>query len=483
MSDLADGLPATARSVIQVANVAFLLYFLLINTSYLVLIALAVGQFASHRRSARFAGSEETYASPLTSPVSVLVPAYNEEAVIVEAVRAMTALRYPQFEIVVVDDGSTDGTFERLREAFQLVPVPRVIPDDVPVRGAVISVHVPRHAAAPIVVARKQNGGRADSLNLGLNLARYPLVCMVDADSLLDPDALLVVSAPFAQDPLRVVATGGVIRIANGCQVVAGRVTDVRMPRGILPRIQVVEYLRAFLLGRTGWSQLGSLMVISGAFGLFRRDLVTAAGGLDPATMGEDAELVVRLHRRMRERGSDYRIVFVTEPVSWTEVPAQLRDLGKQRRRWHRGLTELLWLHRTAIGNPRYGRVGLLGLPYYVAFELLAPLVELSGIGFLVLGLLAGAVNLSFAWHFLLVAYGYAMLLNVVALTVEEIAFHRYRRWSDIGAALLASVAENLGYRQLTALWRVQGSWAAIRRSGGGWGVMTRRGFDGPVSK
>src|SRR5712692_7535353 len=287
----------------------------------------------------------------------------------------------------------TDGTFERLREAYHLIPVPRVIPDDVRVHGRVISVHVPRHSAAPLVVVRKENGGKTDSLNAGLNIARHPLVCMVDADCLLDPDALMAVSSPFAQDPLRVVATGGVIRVANGCKVVAGRVTDVRMPRRLLPGIQVVEYLRAFLLGRTGWSRLASLVIISGAFGLFRRDLVVEAGGLDPATMGEDAELVVRLHRRMRERRRDYRIVFVAEPVSWTEVPAQIRVLARQRRRWHRGLTEVLWLHRRLVGNPAYGRVGLLALPYFVIFELFAPIVELAGIAFLVLGLAAGAVN------------------------------------------------------------------------------------------
>jgi cellulose synthase/poly-beta-1,6-N-acetylglucosamine synthase-like glycosyltransferase len=474
-----SALAAPAQSAIQVANVAFLLYFLLINTSYLVLIAFATAEFIAHLRSAPFAAREERYANPLTSGVSVIMPAYNEEATIVEAVSAMTALRYPQFEIVVVDDGCTDGTFERLREAYHLAPVPRVIPDDVRVRGRVISVHVPRHSAAPIVVVRKENGGKTDSLNAGLNIARHPLICMVDADCLLDPDALMAVSSPFAQDPLRVVATGGVIRVANGCEVVAGRVTDVRMPRRMLPAIQVVEYLRAFLLGRTGWSRLASLVIISGAFGLFRRDLVVEAGGLDPATMGEDAELVVRLHRRMRERRRDYRIVFVAEPVSWTEVPAQIRVLARQRRRWHRGLTEVLWLHRRLVGNPAYGRVGLLALPYFVVFELFAPIIELAGIAFLVLGLAAGAINLSFAWLFLLVAYGYGLMLTMVALTVEEMAFHRYRRWSDLGVALVASLAENFGYRQLTAVWRLQGIWAAIRRSGHGWGVMTRQGFVG----
>ncbi len=406
---------------LRVTNEVFLLYFFAINTSYLVLIVFAVAEFTQHLRRARFAGYGEVYASPLTMPVSLIMPAHNEGAVIVEAARAMASLRYPQFEIVIVDDGSTDDTFEVLRQEYSLVAVPRMIPDDVPVASPVTAVYVPRHSPVPLLVVQKPNSGKTDSLNAGINIARYPLVCMVDADSMLDPDALLVVAKPFAEDPLRVVATGGVVRVANGCTVVAGRVADVRMPRRMLPRIQVVEYLRAFLLGRTGWSRLGSLVIISGAFGLFRRDVVVEAGGLDPATVGEDAELVVRLHRRMRDKRRDYRIVFVAEPVSWTEVPAKIAVLAPQRRRWQRGLTEVLWGHRRLIGNPGYGRIGLFALPYFVIFELLAPLVELAGLVFLVLGLLAGAVDLSFAWRFFLVAYGYAMLLAVIALTVEEL--------------------------------------------------------------
>jgi len=464
---------------LRVTNEVFLLYFFAINTSYLVLIVFAVAEFTQHLRRARFAGYGEVYASPLTMPVSLIMPAHNEGAVIVEAARAMASLRYPQFEIVIVDDGSTDDTFEVLRQEYSLVAVPRMIPDDVPVASPVTAVYVPRHSPVPLLVVQKPNSGKTDSLNAGINIARYPLVCMVDADSMLDPDALLVVAKPFAEDPLRVVATGGVVRVANGCTVVAGRVADVRMPRRMLPRIQVVEYLRAFLLGRTGWSRLGSLVIISGAFGLFRRDVVVEAGGLDPATVGEDAELVVRLHRRMRDKRRDYRIVFVAEPVSWTEVPAKIAVLAPQRRRWQRGLTEVLWGHRRLIGNPGYGRIGLFALPYFVIFELLAPLVELAGLVFLVLGLLAGAVDLSFAWRFFLVAYGYAMLLAVIALTVEELSFHRYHRWGDLGAALVASVAENLGYRQMTAVWRLQGSWAAIRHRSPGWGAMARQGFGG----
>ncbi|TDT94125.1 cellulose synthase/poly-beta-1,6-N-acetylglucosamine synthase-like glycosyltransferase [Streptomyces sp. 846.5] len=476
---LAAGAQAGLLQLIVVCNTAIIVYFLAINTGYLLLISLAVGDFVRNLRRASFTGFDDASASPFTLPVSVIVPAYNEEASIVEAVRAMLLLRHPCFEVVVVDDGSTDATLDRLREAFDLVEVEYVVSDEVPVRGAVESVHLSRSCAVPLVVARKRNGGKADALNLGIDLARYPLLCMVDADSILDSQALLSISKPFSDDPQRVVAAGGVIGIANGCTVVAGRVTRVRMPRQMLARIQTVEYLRAFLLGRTGWSRIGGLLVIAGAFGLFRRDIVVAVGGLDPDCIGEDAELVVRLHRYLREQGRDYRIVFVGEPISWSEAPVTPGVLGRQRRRWHRGLSEILIKHRRMVGNPRYGRVGLVALPFYVLFELLAPVVELAGLVLVPLGLLVGAVDLQFLWRFLLVAYGYAMVVSLLSLVAEELAFHRFARWRDSGAALLGAGAENVGYRQLTAWWRICGLWDAVRGAPQVWGAMGRRGFTG----
>jgi cellulose synthase/poly-beta-1,6-N-acetylglucosamine synthase-like glycosyltransferase len=463
--------------ILHAANVAVIIYFFLINTGYMVLIGMACTDLVQHRSKARFTGDDETYASPFTMPISVIVPAYNEEAGIVEAVRALLGLRYPKFEVIVVDDGSADATFDELREAFDLVEVPYLVPAEVPVRGGVRSVHLPRVSAAPLLVVRKENGGKTDSLNLGINVAHYPLVCMVDADSILDPRSLLVVAKPFSDDPAHVVATGGVVRIANGCTTVAGRVVDARIPDTWLPRIQVVEYLRAFLLGRAGWSRLGCLTVISGAFGLFRRDLLIELGGLDHDCVGEDAELVTRLHRRMRELHRDYRVVFVAEPICWSEGPTTFRVLGRQRRRWHRGLTEILLKHRRLIGNPRYGRIGLIALPYLVIFELFAPLIELSGLVLLPVSFAFGVVNLAFALLFLLIAYGYAMLVDMVAITADEYFYHPYRRWRDIGAMMLAGLAENIGYRQLTAVWRMRGTWAALRRSEQVWGTMSRSGF------
>ncbi|MGH8918452.1 MAG: glycosyltransferase family 2 protein, partial [Actinomycetes bacterium] len=361
-------------------------------------------------------------------------------------------------------------------EAFDLVQIPRVVPQDVPTRTVPTSVHVQR-GGGPLVVVRKPNSGRSDALNVGVNVARNPLVCFVDADSILDPEALLSVSKPFADDPERVVASGGVVRAVNGCRVAAGRVVDVRMPTGWLARIQVVEYLRAFLLGRTGWSKMRTLMLISGAFGLFRRQLIVEVGGLDADCIGEDMELVVRMHRHLRRQRRPYRVVFVAEPVAWTEVPVTFADLGRQRRRWSRGLTQVLWKHRGMLANPRYGTIGLLGLPYYVLFELIAPFVELFGVVFVALGLALQVMNLWFAALFLLAAFGYALLLSLAALAVEEFSFHRYNRWRDLVAVAAAAVVENLGYRQVTAVWRIQGVWAALTRKQAVWGVMTRSGF------
>jgi cellulose synthase/poly-beta-1,6-N-acetylglucosamine synthase-like glycosyltransferase len=473
LGDLGQAVAAVAYAL----QFPVICYFLLINSSYLVLILVAGAGSLRHIRRLEHSGRREALGGRLTPGVSVIMPAYNEAASIVPAVQAMLSLRYPRHEVIVVDDGSTDGMSARLAEAFDLVEVDRPLPADVPVRAAVRSVAVPRDGRTRLVLVAKENSGKAEAINTGINASAEALVAVVDADSLLDPDALLVVSKPFADDPVRVVATGGMVRVANDCPVVAGRVTDVRMPSSWLARIQVVEYLRAFLLSREGWSRMGALILISGAFGVFRRDVLVEVGGFLHGSLGEDFELVMRLHRRLRGQGRDYRVEFVAEPICWTEVPTTVKVLHRQRKRWHRGLWETLWAYRDVLGRPRYGVVGLVALPWYWLFELMAPVLELSGLALIGLGTALGVINLAFFWLFMAIAYGFGIVVTLSAMVVEELSFPKYRRWRDLGVAVLACFAENLGYRQATAWWRAEGWWASLRGRAQVWGTMTRTGF------
>ncbi|MCR8670382.1 glycosyltransferase [Agrococcus sp. HG114] len=458
------------------------IYFLLANTSMLVLILIAARHFARYLGHSAHRGEDAMAASPVSLGVSVIVPAYNEAAVILTSVRSMLDLRYPDHEVIVVNDGSTDDTMRLLQDEFGLVEDERDVPGRIPVRGAVRGIWRAESGGVPLVVVDKENSGGSDSLNLGIDLASKELIVRVDADSIIEPDALLSVSRPFADDPDRVVATGGVVRIVNNSRVLGGRIVELRMPKQLITRIQVVEYLRAFLLGRTAWSDLNALILISGAFAMFRRDVLIEMGGLDPDSIGEDFELVVRIQRWIRDGRRDARVEFVPEPVSWTEAPETLRVLARQRRRWHRGLWEVLWKYRSMLLNPRYGRVGMLALPYYWLFELLAPLIEIVGIVLVVAGLLVGAVEPGAALLLLLVSYGYGTLVTLAAVLVEEASFHRYERWRDLGSILAAVLAESIGYRQLTAVWRIQGWWAALTGRKQVWGEMTRSGFAGAAA-
>ena len=458
-----------------VALAAFTLgYFAVLNAIYLVFTAIAWRSLTAHLRLRGYAAVEEHFASPLTPPISVLLPAYNEEAGVVESVSSLLSLRYPEFEIVLVNDGSRDGTLERLQAAFDLVPVRKALRQEIPT-AAIRAAYVSRRDRR-LWVIDKENGGKADALNAGVNAARYPYVCAIDADAVLEEDALLRVAQPILDSPDLVVATGGIVRIANGCVIDRGRVLEVNLPRSRLATVQVLEYFRAFLIGRIGWSRLNALLIISGAFGLFRRSLVEAVGGYATDTVGEDVELVVRLHRYLRERDEPYRIEFVPDPVCWTEAPETLRVLSRQRRRWHRGLGETLWRHRRVAFNPRYGHLGTQAVPYFLAFEFLGPVLELLGPPAILVWWSFGLLSLPFLLGFLAVAFLLGILLSIAALALEEFSFRRHRRNREVARLLAFSVVENLGYRQLVAFWRFLAFFDLARRKHG-WGEMQRRGF------
>ncbi|MGH9256157.1 MAG: glycosyltransferase family 2 protein [Vicinamibacterales bacterium] len=448
-------------------------YFIAVNSLYLWFSGFAYVALLRHRRrwTARELGA--VMRSSATPAVSILVPAWNEEAGIVATVRSLLMLNYPQFEVVVISDGSTDSTLPRLQEAFGLVRAPGSYETSIPtaaVQGVYRSLTV-----REVVAIDKANGGKADAINAGINAARFPLICIIDADSIVEEHALTRAVLPFLEDPTTI-AAGGIVRIGNGCAVEQGRVMDVRAPSTWLARFQVVEYLRAFLAARVTHSAFNSLLIVSGAFGVFRRDIVLEAGGLSTSTVCEDMELVVRLHRFCLDNGRSYRIVFQPDPVVWTEAPESVETLSRQRNRWQRGTLQVLAHHSAMLGNPRYGRIGLFAFPYYAVFEAFAPVLEVAGLVVTLLGLAFGLLDWPIAQLLFLAAILYGTMISVAAVVLEELSFRRYLRLQDVLWLLAAAALENFGYRQMTAWWRLQGAFDYYRGRTA-WGAMARKGL------
>ena len=362
-------------------------------------------------------------------------------------------------------------------EAFDLYPIHPIYRQEVAtkrVRGIYKSRREPN-----LTFVDKDNGGKADALNCGINIARYPLFCGIDADTLILPDALLKIALPFIEDPDRTVASGGTIRVANGCRIRGGQVEEVRLPRNPVATFQIIEYLRAFLFGRVGWNLFGGTLIISGAFGLFDRRVAIEVGGYEHDTVGEDMELVVRMHRYLRERQRPYRIQFVWDSACYTEVPESLDVLGRQRNRWQRGLMDSVQRHKVMLFNPRYGVIGMVVFPFFAVFEMLGPLLELVGLVFVTFSYFLGVVDVPFMCLFLMVSVLFGVMLSVLSLMLEELSYASYPRWRDLLRMTLYAVLENFGYRQLTLWWRVKGMWSFLRGQKQ-WGAMVRKGFAAP---
>ena len=465
------------RTVLTIGEWFTLGYFITVHGFYLVLDGLA---FFAVRRSLASRNELLVYRTTygLEPPVSVLVPAYNEAPVIVASIKALLQLDYPEFEIVVVNDGSSDDTMEVLAAEFDLVECPRLYQHRLatePIRGVYVS-----RANAQLRVVDKANGGKADSLNAALNVAQYPLYCAVDADSILQRDSLLRIVRPFLDDPTTV-AAGGTIRILNGSEVSGGFLRTPRLARNTLALLQTMEYLRAFLFGRVGWSPLGGVLIISGAFGVFRRAEVVEMGGYRVGTVGEDAELVMRLHRHCRAKKMDYRVSFVPDPICWTECPEDIRSLARQRIRWQRGLAESLWANRGLMRERSVA--GWIAFPFLVVFEALGPIFELGGYAFMLLAWMAGVLSFTGLVAFLVFSIGLGILLSTSALLLEERSFRTYREPSALPRLMAASVVENLGYRQANLVWRLIGLVRFVRNHDSDWGHIRRvsAGADAPA--
>ncbi len=460
---------------LEISNHTLFWYYLASNLAYLTMLLVALKTSAAHQRRLESHRLKWIQDTPLAPPITLIVPAHNEESSIRIAVRNLLELDYPELQVIVVNDGSEDRTLDEMREEFRLRPVRAVYVSEMksaPVRGLYRSSVDPRL----LVVDKEPGGSKADAVNAGLNAATSPYVCIVDADSVLERDALLRIMLPILADPKRVVAVGGIIRVLNGSEIAKGQLRRVRLPRKSIEVIQVIEYLRAFLIGREAWGQGNMLMIISGAFGVFRADLVRAVGGYRPNAIGEDFDLVARMHRHLREKKADYRIHFVPDPMCWTEVPSDLKSLGRQRARWQKGLIDVLWVTRGMLFRPRYGRIGFFALPYLWVFEFAAPVIEILGIVAIVLAAALGVLSRTFFLQFLLFGYAFATVISIGSVLQEEITYKRYNDWQDVVRLVSYCFFEHFPYRQMHMFWRLQGIWQYLRGDTA-WAPVKRKGL------
>ncbi|MCD4711309.1 MAG: glycosyltransferase family 2 protein, partial [Bacteroidales bacterium] len=415
-----------------VLNAVFIITAM-IFTAYLILTIFSAISLRKYLRKNSYVDYNSIVASPLAPSLSVIAPAFNESETIIDNIRTLLSLYYNNFEVVVVNDGSKDDSLEKMINAYELEKVNYYFDYRLPckrIRGVYKSQN---RSFKKLTVIDKANGGKADALNAGLNVCRNELVVSIDADSIMEPDALLKLVKPFMEaKEKRVIGAGGVIRIANSCEISDGHIQKVNLPKKFLPRAQVMEYTRAFLMGRMAWSELDGLLLISGALGMFDREIVIKAGGYHTNTVGEDMELVVRIRRYMTDNDLNYDVVYIPDPLCWTEVPSTVKVLARQRSRWTRGTLETLITHRKLFFNRKYGKLGMLGYPYWLVFEYLAPIIEFLGILWFIFLVITGDLN----WPFFLLLFGFvyffAVSLSVWSVLFEEMTFHKYERRRDV---------------------------------------------------
>ncbi|XIH33258.1 glycosyl transferase [Cytobacillus firmus] len=462
---------------ILVGFAAFIAVFMVLVISfYSIILVISVFQLRKEYLLNRNQTFDEYMNESFAKPVSIIVPAYNEEAGVVASVRSLLSIDYPSFEIIVVNDGSKDDTIEKMITHYQMKEINPAVRKQVETK-AVKKVY--QSASLPnLFLIDKENGGKADALNAGINFSHFPYFCSLDGDSVLERDAFLKVMKPILDSDGEVIASSGSIRIANGCEIQDGNILKVGLAREPLVIMQIIEYLRAFLMGRIGLSRHNLLLIVSGAFGVFSKQWVIDAGGYKTNTVGEDMELVVRLHRLIRDKKQKKKIVYVPDPVCWTEVPESTTYLRRQRRRWHRGLFESLWTHRKMTFNPRYGLIGFISFPYFWIVEFLGPIVELLGYIYVVISLFLGGIYLEFAILIFLLSCLYGSLFSMAAVLLEEWSLRKFPKISDLIKLFFYSLTETLWYRPLTVFWRCEGIWQLVKGDTS-WGEMKRKGVSG----
>jgi poly-beta-1,6-N-acetyl-D-glucosamine synthase len=469
-------------AIFQFFSSGILIYSVSLLLFYLLIVIYSIAEIKLYIRKSSFTDYNLLASSEYAPTVSILAPAYNEGANIIENVRSLLAVHYNNIELIVINDGSKDDSLQKLIEAYNLVKVPFLVTEKIKtkaIRGIYKSSNSLYHK---LIVVDKMNGGKADALNTGINVASNKYLVCIDVDCILEQDAMLKLIKPFLEESnKRVIATGGVIRIANSCEVVNGKLVKVHLPKQLLPRMQTLEYIRAFLLGRMAWSRMNGLLIISGAFGAFDREIAIKAGGYNHATVGEDMELIVRMRRYMHEHKLPYKVSFIPDPLCWTEAPGSYKILGRQRNRWTRGTIETLQIHKKMFFNRRFGILGILSYPYWFFYELLAPIIEFGG--FVGLSIFAMAGFISWPFFLLLLAFilCFGFLYSVFAILIEVLTFNQYKRRTDIMKLILIAFAEPIFFHPFVVWSAVRGNLDFLRKKKS-WGEMTRQGFNSKKS-
>lgn len=459
------------RYFISFFNYFCMAFTILLSIIYIVQLAISFVKVRKNNRAKQSNDYGRYVSSENLLPISLLIPAYNEEENIVSNIKSLMKMDYPQFEIIVINDGSTDKTHERIIESFGLYKIETAIKTSIPtkeVHGIYYNIEYPN-----LIYVEKENGGKSDALNAGINISSYPLFACLDADSRIEPDALLKLSIEFLKNTDTIVA-GGLVRIANGFKIRDGRVSGFSMPEKMIERFQIVEYFRSFLSGRVSWGATNSMLIVSGAYGVFKKQAVIEIGGYKTNTIGEDMEIVVRLHRYMRAHRRKYKIIFCEDSVCWTQGPMSVADIRSQRRRWQIGLFDTLISHKSLFLNPRYGSVGLMAIPYNWVFELFGAVVEVLGYFIIPFSLVMGELNI----FFFVVYFLLAVLLGVI-LSLGSLILEQYTRKSVMSAKQCLSLSlyallENFGYRQMITLFRLEGifKYRKLRKT---WGKIKRK--------
>lgn len=470
---------STANIILQIIHYLFFAFAFSSITSYIILSVISGKETLEYLKKNSFVNYKDILSSTISPTITIIAPAYNESLNVVENVRSLLSNHYVNYNVIIVNDGSKDDSLEKLIEAYDLEKIDFIINNKIktkPLRSGVFKSKNP--AFEKLMIVDKENGGKADALNMGLNISKSKYVACIDVDCLLLEDALQKMIKPFLEETnTRVIAAGGVIRIANSCIIKGGKLIDINLPKNLLVQSQILEYLRAFLLGRMAWSRLNGLLVISGAFGIFDKEIAIKVGGYDTNTVGEDMEIIVRMRRYMEEKNENYKVSYIPDPLCWTEAPDSYKIFISQRNRWTRGTIETLRKHRKIGFNKNYGIFGLLSYPYWLIFERFAPLVETVGLIYFLILVILGQVRWEYALSFLVLAYTFSVLFSIIAIYSEELTFHQYKKKGTGLKLILLSALEPFILHPFVLYAAVKGNYDYYFNKKKKWGTMVRKGL------